>query len=58
MIWADTRGNIGYQAVSITPLRPNWTGLVPVPGDGRYEWDGFLPIRSLPNAFNPRTALS
>jgi len=26
---------------------------VPVPGDGRYEWDGYLPIRALPHAVNP-----
>ena len=23
MVWADRKGNIGYQAVAITPLRPN-----------------------------------
>ena len=33
--------------------RPNWSGLVPVPGDGRYEWDGFLPIKALPHVLNP-----
>jgi penicillin amidase len=27
--------------------------LVPVPGDGRYEWDGFLPIAALPHVLNP-----
>lgn len=53
MVWADVEGNIGYQAVGIEPLRPNWSGLVPVPGDGRYEWSGYLPILDLPNAFNP-----
>ncbi len=53
MVWADVEGNIGWQAVGITPLRPNWYGLLPVPGDGRYEWDGFLPIKSLPSSFNP-----
>jgi penicillin amidase len=26
---------------------------VPVPGDGRYEWDGFLPIKELPHVLNP-----
>ena len=49
MVWADRKGNIGYQAVAITPLRPNWSGLVPVPGDGRYEWNGYLPINALPH---------
>lgn len=53
MIWADRAGNIGYQAVGIAPNRPNWSGLVPVPGDGRYEWNGFLPIRELPHVENP-----
>ncbi len=53
MVWGDVDGNIGYQAVGITPQRPNWTGLVPVPGDGRYEWDGFLPIKALPHVLNP-----
>ncbi len=53
MIWADKEGNIGWQAVGISPIRKNWNGLVPVPGDGRYEWDGFLPIKELPNTFNP-----
>ena len=53
MLWADTHGNIGWQAVGIVPLRPNWNGLLPVPGDGRYEWDGYLPIKELPHAFNP-----
>jgi penicillin amidase len=53
MVWADREGNIGYQAVGIAPRRPNWSGLVPVPGDGRYEWSGFLPIKELPHVLNP-----
>ncbi|HUA86139.1 MAG TPA: penicillin acylase family protein [Bryobacteraceae bacterium] len=53
MVWADRDGNIGYQAVGIAPQRPNWSGLVPVPGDGRYEWDGYLPIKALPHVLNP-----
>jgi len=53
MIWADKEGNIGWQAVGIAPVRNNFSGLVPVPGDGRYEWDGYLPIIQKPNSFNP-----
>lgn len=53
MIWADKNGNIGWQAVGVAPIRKNHSGLVPVPGDGRFEWDGYLPIRELPNAYNP-----
>ena len=36
MVWADRAGNIGWQSVGIAPVRRNWSGLVPVPGDGRY----------------------
>jgi penicillin amidase len=53
MVWIDTDKNIGYQAVGVSPIRPNWSGLVPVPGDGRYEWNGYLPIENLPHVFNP-----
>jgi penicillin amidase len=53
MIWADVSGNIGWQAVGIAPIRPNSSGLVPVPGDGRYEWAGYLPIIEKPHALNP-----
>lgn len=53
MTWADKEGNIGWQAVGIAPLRRNFSGMVPVPGDGRYEWDGYLPIIEKPNDYNP-----
>lgn len=53
MVWADKDGNIGWQAVGITPIRRNFSGLVPVPGDGRYEWGGYLPIEERPHAYNP-----
>jgi penicillin amidase len=53
MVWADRAGNIGWQAVGVAPLRPNWSGLVPVPGDGRFEWEGYLPIEELPHTHNP-----
>ena len=53
MIWADRDGNIGWQAVGIAPIRRNFSGMVPVAGDGRYEWDGYLPIKAKPSEFNP-----
>ena len=53
MVWADKDGNIGWQAVGIAPIRKNWSGLVPVPGDGRYEWAGYLEIKKKPNVLNP-----
>lgn len=53
MVWADRKNNIGWQAVGITPLRKNWLGLLPVPGDGQHEWQDYLPIKRLPHVFNP-----
>ncbi len=53
MVWADKSGDIGWQVVGVAPVRPNWNGLVPVPGDGRYEWEGYLPIPELPHVHNP-----
>ena len=58
MVWADIDKNIGYQAVGVSPIRPNWSGLVPVPGDGRYEWDGYLPIKALPHIVNRTRTIS
>ncbi len=53
MIWADRAGRIGWQAVGIAPRRRNFSGLVPVPGDGRFEWDGYLDILLKPNRVDP-----
>ncbi len=53
MVWADKKGNIGWQVVGISPVRKTSSGLVPVPGDGRFEWDGYLPIKDRPNVYNP-----
>lgn len=53
MVWAGVDGTIGWQAVGIVPVRKNFSGLVPVPGDGRYEWDGYLPIKEKPHLVNP-----
>lgn len=50
---ADTEGNIGWFPGGRTPVRPNWDGLLPVPGDGRYEWDGYLHQSNLPREINP-----
>ncbi|MHB1191423.1 MAG: penicillin acylase family protein [Longimicrobiales bacterium] len=53
MIWAGRDGTIGWQVAGIAPIRRNFSGLVPVPGDGRYEWDGYLPIGARPHVVNP-----
>ena len=53
MVWADMKGNIGWQSTGIVPRRPNWPGVLPVPGDGRFEWTGMLPSKELPFVYNP-----
>ncbi len=53
MVWADVDGHIGWQAVGLAPRRKNWDGLLPVPGDGRYEWEGYLPLLELPHLADP-----
>jgi len=53
MVYADRRGNIGWHPVGLTPIRPNWDGLTPVPGDGRYEWAGYRTMDQLPTVLNP-----
>jgi penicillin amidase len=52
-VYADVDGNIGYKPVGLFPKRTNWDGLLPVPGDGRYEWDGYFDMDALPVEFNP-----
>lgn len=53
LVFADTTGDIGWSAAGLTPRRPNWDGLLPVPGDGRYEWAGMMPESQLPALHNP-----
>jgi penicillin amidase len=53
IVYADREGNIGEHSVGLTPLRKNWTGLLPVPGAEGYEWAGFVPPDELPHVFNP-----
>lgn len=52
LVYADVEGNIGWIAAGLMPIR-SWSGLLPVPGDGKYEWQGFLPAAELPSSFNP-----
>jgi penicillin amidase len=54
-VYADVKGNIGWSAGGLTPVRKNWDGLLPVPGDGRYEWEGFVRPEQFPSSFNPPT---
>ena len=53
IVYADRDGNIGEHSTGLAPLRKNWTGLLPVPEDGGYEWSGYVPNAELPHSYNP-----
>ncbi len=54
LIYADTSGNIGYQAPGRLPIRGAGDGWLPQPGwDSAYDWQGFIPFADQPNLYNP-----
>ncbi|MER6996893.1 penicillin acylase family protein [Streptomyces sp. NPDC000410] len=57
LIYADTKGNIGYQAPGRIPVRAkNYDGSVPTPGwDPRSSWKkNPIPFDELPYEYNPK----
>ncbi len=55
LVYADAEGTIGWVPAGLIPRRTGegYDGLLPVPGDGRYEWDGFRSQAELPSELNP-----
>jgi penicillin G amidase len=53
IVYADRAGNIGEHSTGLVPLRRNFSGLLPVPANGEYEWSGFVPNAELPHSYNP-----
>jgi penicillin amidase len=59
LVYADTAGNIGYQAPGQVPIRVSSTkgappGYWPAPGwDPKYDWKGFVPFAQMPMSYNP-----
>jgi penicillin amidase len=51
--YADVEGNHGWQVIGFMPVRRRGEGLMPVPGDGRYDWTGMRDFRALPSEYNP-----
>jgi penicillin amidase len=52
-VCADAEGTIGWFTAGLVPIRGNWEGLLPVAGDGRFEWAGFLEPNRLPGGIDP-----
>jgi len=56
LIYADTKGNIGYQAPGLVPIRPAGDdGAWPEPGwSSKYQWTGkYVPFDAMPYEYNP-----
>ncbi|AQR73789.1 penicillin acylase family protein [Sphingomonas sp. LM7] len=51
--YADVDGNTGWQVIGFAPVRRKGEGLLPVPGDGRYDWTGMRNFTALPSEYNP-----
>ncbi|GGU86115.1 penicillin amidase [Streptomyces albospinus] len=55
LIYADTKGNIGYQMPGKIPVRGKGDGSYPAPGwDPAYQWTGYIPQSALPYEYNPK----
>ncbi|MQY15190.1 Acyl-homoserine lactone acylase QuiP [Streptomyces sp. RB5] len=56
LIYADTAGNIGYQAPGQIPVRgAKADGSMPLPGwNSAYKWQGYIKQSALPWEFNPK----
>ncbi|HEU4987707.1 MAG TPA: penicillin acylase family protein [Rhizobiaceae bacterium] len=52
-VYADVAGQIGWLPAGYIPKRAGWRGLVPVSGDGRFEWQGFLEQSDKPEIVDP-----
>jgi penicillin amidase len=53
-VYADTAGNIGYQATGKIPIRKAGDGTAPADGaTGAQDWTGFIPFDQLPSIYNP-----
>jgi len=54
-VYADVRGNIGYQTPGLMPIRPaDHDGLTPYPASSDADvWKGFIPFDDLPRILNP-----
>ena len=54
LVYADTKGNIGYQLPGAVPRRGKGDGRSPSPGwDKAYDWRGTIPFAELPWVYNP-----
>ncbi|CAB5107841.1 hypothetical protein D3OALGB2SA_2242 [Olavius algarvensis associated proteobacterium Delta 3] len=54
VVFADYRGNIGWQTTGKLPIRTQGESLVPYAvKDGKDNWTGWIPWQAMPHAVNP-----
>ena len=52
--YADIDGHIAWTPAGYVPRRANWSGMLPVPGSGHFEWRGHLDRAEMPRLIDPR----
>jgi penicillin amidase len=58
VVYADSDGNIGYQATGKVPVRAAGDGSLPVSGaDDAHEWTGYVPFDEMPSVYNPPSGI-
>jgi penicillin amidase len=58
MIYADTRGHIGYYGAGRFPIRKTGEGKLPYDGaTDEGEWTGFIPPDALPQVYDPPSGI-
>ena len=54
LVYADQKGNIGYQTPGRLPIRGAGNGYLPQPGwASASDWTGYIPFEKLPVSYNP-----
>ncbi len=58
VVYADTDGNIGYQATGRVPIRAAGDGSLPAAGeDDSHEWTGYVPYDKMPSVYDPPSGM-
>ena len=56
IVYADTKGNIGWRPAVYVPIRKEGSSLLPRPGnDPKYDWNGRVPFDKMPYLYNPES---
>lgn len=58
LFFATTSGDFGWHYVGAVPLRPEGIDpRLPLPGDGKHDWTGWVPAEKMPRSINPSGGL-